>query len=183
VPGQAGEFPAGWAQDGFVAHLPWSCPTRPSLKNRANISKAARFHPFCCSSSNEQSQFPCSSDADSSAALLSNDLQNFSPPGTMRLFVPLLPREIIKAGREHRVSANAGRIASYAATSSIWRGQPQEIVRYAKDALAFYAQVPPCNAHLPAKRSPAWTSLWRWLISRGQMMLLTKRCRRSTAND
>jgi len=38
-------------------------------------------------------------------------------------------------------SADAGRLASYAATSSIWLGQPKEAVGYAQDALAFYQQV------------------------------------------
>jgi hypothetical protein len=36
-------------------------------------------------------------------------------------------------------SADAGRIASYAATSSIWLGEPKDAVGYANDALAFYA--------------------------------------------
>jgi hypothetical protein len=52
-------------------------------------------------------------------------------------------------------SADAGRIASYAATSSIWLGQPQQATAYAEDALAHYAQVP------PEQRSPTREAISR----------------------
>jgi hypothetical protein len=52
-------------------------------------------------------------------------------------------------------SADAGRIASYAATSSIWLGQPTEAMSYAEEALAFYQQVD------PQQRSPTREAISR----------------------
>lgn len=52
-------------------------------------------------------------------------------------------------------SADAGRIASYAATSSIWLGRPDDAVRYASEALDFYATVD------PAERSPTREAISR----------------------
>ncbi len=52
-------------------------------------------------------------------------------------------------------SADAGRIASYAATSSIWLRRPDDAVRYASDALDFYA------AADPAERSPTREAIAR----------------------
>ncbi len=52
-------------------------------------------------------------------------------------------------------SADAGRIASYAATSSIWLGQPQQAVSYATEALSYYGQV------APEQRSPTREAISR----------------------
>jgi hypothetical protein len=52
-------------------------------------------------------------------------------------------------------SADAGRIASYAATSSIWLGQPQQAVSYAEEALTYYAGVG------PEQRSPTREAISR----------------------
>jgi len=52
-------------------------------------------------------------------------------------------------------SADAGRIASYAATSSIWLRRPDDAVRYAREALDFYAGVD------PADRSPTREAISR----------------------
>lgn len=52
-------------------------------------------------------------------------------------------------------SADAGRITSYAATSSIWLGRPDDAVRYASNALDFYAGVD------PAHRSPTREAISR----------------------
>lgn len=41
------------------------------------------------------------------------------------------------------VSANAGRVAAYAASSYIWLGQPSQALPYAKEALAFYDNAGP----------------------------------------
>ncbi len=40
-------------------------------------------------------------------------------------------------------SADAGRVASYAASSYIWLGQPKQAVPYAKEAIVFYSEVSP----------------------------------------
>jgi hypothetical protein len=52
-------------------------------------------------------------------------------------------------------SADAGRIASYAATSSIWLDRPDRAVQHAEEALAFYADVD------PAERSPTREAISR----------------------
>jgi hypothetical protein len=52
-------------------------------------------------------------------------------------------------------SADAGRIASYAATASIWLRRPEDAVRYASDALDFYAGVDSAN------RSPTRAAISR----------------------
>jgi hypothetical protein len=52
-------------------------------------------------------------------------------------------------------SADAGRIASYAATSSIWLGRPDRAVKHAEKALAFYGDAP------PAERSPTREAISR----------------------
>jgi hypothetical protein len=56
-------------------------------------------------------------------------------------------------------SADAGRIASYAATASIWLRRPDDAVRYASDALDFYAAVD------PADRSPTREAISRLDLS------------------
>jgi hypothetical protein len=52
-------------------------------------------------------------------------------------------------------SADTGRIASYAATSSIWLGKPQQAATYAREALAYYTQV------APEQRSPTREAISR----------------------
>ena len=52
-------------------------------------------------------------------------------------------------------SADAGRLASYAASSYIWLGQPQQAVPYAKDAILFYGEVS------PEERSPTREAISR----------------------
>lgn len=52
-------------------------------------------------------------------------------------------------------SADAGRIASYAATSSIWLRRPELAVSYAREALSFYDQVN------PQQRSPTRQAISR----------------------
>jgi hypothetical protein len=52
-------------------------------------------------------------------------------------------------------SADAGRIASYAATSSTWLSRADDAVRYAREALDFYARVD------PAERSPTREAISR----------------------
>jgi hypothetical protein len=52
-------------------------------------------------------------------------------------------------------SADAGRLASYAASSFIWLSQPKQAVPYAKEAIAFYG-----NAS-PAERSPTREAIAR----------------------
>ena len=52
-------------------------------------------------------------------------------------------------------SVDAGRLASYAASSYIWLGQPQQAVPYAKDAIVFYGEVN------PEERSPTREAISR----------------------
>lgn len=52
-------------------------------------------------------------------------------------------------------SADTGRLASYAASSFIWLGQPKQAVPYAKEAIAFYGQTS------PAERSPTREAISR----------------------
>lgn len=52
-------------------------------------------------------------------------------------------------------SADAGRLASYAASSFIWLGQPKQAVPYAKEAIVFYGEAS------PAERSPTRDAISR----------------------
>ena len=52
-------------------------------------------------------------------------------------------------------SADAGRVASYAASSYIWLGQPKRAVPYAKEAIVFYGEVS------PEERSPTREAISR----------------------
>jgi hypothetical protein len=52
-------------------------------------------------------------------------------------------------------AADAGRILSYAATSSVWLGRPKQAAKYAIDALDFYTNVD------PADRSPTRKAITR----------------------
>lgn len=64
-------------------------------------------------------------------------------------------------------SADVGRIASYAATSSIWLDQPEHAVTYARDALAFYEQVG------PDQRSPTREAIARLDLALALVQLQT----------
>lgn len=52
-------------------------------------------------------------------------------------------------------SADAGRLASYAASSYIWLRQPKKVVPYAKEAITFYSQA------VPEDRSPTRQAITR----------------------
>ncbi|MGH3976532.1 MAG: tetratricopeptide repeat protein [Pseudonocardiaceae bacterium] len=52
-------------------------------------------------------------------------------------------------------SADTGRVASYAASSYIWLGQPKQAVPYAKEAIVFYSKAN------PEERSPTREAIAR----------------------
>lgn len=62
-------------------------------------------------------------------------------------------------------SADAGRISSYAATSSIWLGHPLDAVGHAREALRFYADAS------PADRSPTREAITRLDLALGLLQL------------
>jgi hypothetical protein len=63
-------------------------------------------------------------------------------------------------------SVDAGRIASYAATASIWLGRPRQAVRHAEDALTFYAETAPADRS-PTREAISRLDLGLALISMG----------------
>lgn len=55
-------------------------------------------------------------------------------------------------------SADVGRVASYAATSSIWLGRPERAVTFAREAIDFYQQAPDAERS-PTREAIAWLDL------------------------